>query len=101
LGEKPSPSIGNEVQGVVLEFPIESSEYKDNWVDTLAAYSDSRARYLNGKTGTGIIWEAPEEPRVNSLVMSVMNAAKPLVEETPIFEKQVLSLILLDEVAKS
>lgn len=80
LGEKPPSNIANEVQGVVLEVPV------DNWVDTLAAYSDGRARYLNGKGGA-IVWELPEEARISSLVRSIINAAKPLVEKAPAFDK--------------
>jgi hypothetical protein len=80
LGEKPPPNIASEVQGVVMEVPV------DNWVDTLAAYSDGRARYLNGKGGA-IVWEVPEETRISSLVNSFINAAKPLVEKAPVHNK--------------
>jgi uncharacterized protein YxeA len=80
LGEKPPSNIANEVQGMVLEVPV------DNWIDTLAAYSDGRARYLNGKGGA-IVWENPEEPRISSLVRSVIDAAKPLVEKSLVYDK--------------
>ena len=74
LGEKPPPKIADEVQGVVLEIPIE------NYIDTLAAYSDGRARYVNtqGKGGA-IIWETTEESRITALVRDLIDAAEPLV----------------------
>ena len=80
LGEKPPSNIANEVQGVVMEVPV------DKWVDTLAAYSDGRARYLNGKGGA-IVWEVPEETRISSLIGNFINAAKPLVDKAPIYGK--------------
>jgi hypothetical protein len=80
LGEKPPPNMANEVQGMVMEVPVE------NWVDTLAAYSDGRARYLNGKGGA-IVWEVPEETRISPLVGTLINAAKPLVEKSPVYSK--------------
>jgi hypothetical protein len=45
LGEIPADNIRDEVRGVIFEIPI------NGWVDTLAAYSDGRVRYLNGKLG--------------------------------------------------
>jgi hypothetical protein len=81
LGEKLPPNLSREVVGVVLEVPI------DNWVDTLAAYSDGRARYLNGKNGGVIIREVPDLTSLDSLVNDVIKAAKPLVEKAPVFDK--------------
>ena len=80
LGEKPPPSVANEVQGVVMEVPV------DDRIDTLAAYSDGRARYLNPKGGL-IVWEAMDENRLSTLAKSFINAAKPLVERAPISDK--------------
>ncbi len=80
LGAKPPTSIADEVQGVVMEVPVE------NWVDTLAAYSDGRARYVNGKGGA-IVWEAPEDTRISSLVGNFIKAAKPLVDKARVFSK--------------
>jgi hypothetical protein len=80
LGEKPPLNVANEIQGVVMEVPV------DGWVDTLAAYSDGRARYVNGKSGA-IVWEIPEETRISSLVGNFIQAAKPLVEKAPLFRK--------------
>lgn len=80
LGEKPAASVANEVQGVVMEVPVE------DWVDTLAAYSDGRARYVNGKGGA-IIWELPENTRISALVGNFIKAAKSLVEKATVFSK--------------
>jgi hypothetical protein len=80
LGEKPPPNVANEIQGVVMEVPV------DDWIDTLAAYSDGRARYLNPKGGL-IVWEAMEENRLSTLARSFINAVKPLVERAPISDK--------------
>jgi hypothetical protein len=80
LGEKLPPNLSKEVVGVVLEVPV------DAWVDTLAAYSDGRARYLHGKGGV-IANEALDDPRFKSLVEDVIKAAKPLVEKAPVFDK--------------
>lgn len=84
LGELPSSSIGDEVQGVVLEVPL------DNWVDTLAVYSDGRVRYLNGKIGMNgglIMFEDTENPHIKPLAMRVIDSAKSLVGKTPIVDK--------------
>jgi hypothetical protein len=80
LGEKLPPNLSGEIVGVVLEVPVE------NWVDTLAAYSDGRARYLNG-TGGVIVHEVAGDPRLDSLVKGVIEAAKPLVQKAPAFDK--------------
>lgn len=80
LGEKPPADIANEVQGVVLEVPV------DNSVDALAAYSDGRVRYVNGKGGGAIIWETPDHPRIDPLVKQVMKDAQPVVAKTPAFD---------------
>lgn len=84
LGEKLPPDISTEVVGVVLEVPVE------DWLDTLAAYSDGRARYLNGKNGGMIIREVPDLTSLDSLVSEVIKAAKPLVEKAPVFDKHQL-----------
>lgn len=80
LGEKPPADIANEVQGVVLEVPV------DNTVDTLAAYSDGRVRYVNGKGAGVVVWETPHHPRIDPLVKQVMKDAQPVVAKTPAFD---------------
>jgi hypothetical protein len=80
LGEKPPPNVADEVQGVVMEVPV------DYWIDTLAAYADGRARYLNPKGGL-IVWEAMEENRLSTLAKDLIKSAKPLVKKAPIHAK--------------
>lgn len=54
LGVHPDTSAGSEVLGVVVEVPLQ-----DAW-DTLAAYQDGSARYLN-YSGAAIFWDRPDE----------------------------------------
>jgi hypothetical protein len=54
LGEQPDTKPGTEVLGVVLEVPM-----RDGY-DTLAAYQDGSARYLNF-SGSAIFWDARDE----------------------------------------
>lgn len=72
LGERPPPDIAREVHGVVLEIPV------DDWLDTLAVYSDGRVRYVNGKSGA-IIWEDTGPSDIHTLAAEVVRAAGPLV----------------------
>lgn len=83
LGETPPPSIADDVHGVVFEIPV------DGWVDTLAAYSDGRVRYLNGKLGVNglIMFEDTEHPHIKPLVMRVIDLAKSLVGKTPVIDQ--------------
>jgi len=53
LGEQPDPKSGTEVLGVVIEIPMEAG------YDTLAAYQDGSARYLNF-SGSVVFWDAPD-----------------------------------------
>lgn len=53
LGKKPEQKAANEVLGVVIEIPI-----KDGY-DTLSAYADGSARYLN-YSGRAIFWDKPD-----------------------------------------
>jgi hypothetical protein len=53
LGERPDPKSGTEVLGVVVELPMRGG------YDTLAAYQDGSARYLNF-SGAAIFWDAPD-----------------------------------------
>ena len=52
LGEAPSEAEARHVYGVVLDVPMARG------LDTLAAYEDHSARYLNF-SGSPIIWDAP------------------------------------------
>lgn len=80
LGEKPPANIANEVQGVVIEVPV------NNTVDTLAAYSDGRVRYVNGSGAGIIVWETPDHERIGPLVKQVIKDAQPVVGKTPTFD---------------
>ncbi len=53
LAQKPEGKLGFEVLGVVLEMP------QGGAFDTLAAYVDGSARYLN-YSGRAIFWDAPD-----------------------------------------
>jgi hypothetical protein len=53
VGENPDPKLAFEVLGVVLEVPVNGG------FDTLAAYADGSARYLN-YSGSAIFWDAPD-----------------------------------------
>jgi hypothetical protein len=59
LGEQPDAKSGGEVLGVVIEVPMHEA------YDTLAAYQDGSARYLNF-SGAAIFWDAPD-PTIQSL----------------------------------
>jgi hypothetical protein len=54
LGEDPDAKSAKEVMGVVVEVPMRGS------YDTLAAYQDGSARYLNF-SGAGIFWDTRDE----------------------------------------
>ena len=54
LGEQPDAKAGTEVLGVVVEVPM-----RDGY-DTLAAYQDGSARYLN-LSGSAIFWDARDD----------------------------------------
>jgi hypothetical protein len=64
LGEKPAPKVAFEVSGVVLEVPSGGA------YDTLAAYVDGSARYLNF-SGKAIFWDA-EDPNVKKLCLAMV-----------------------------
>jgi len=55
LGEDPDAKAAKEVLGAVLEMPMRGA------YDTLAAYQDGSARYLNF-SGAAIFWDARDEP---------------------------------------
>lgn len=59
LGELPDEKAGGEVLGAVIEVPMQGG------YDTLAAYQDGSARYLNF-SGAAIFWDAPD-PIIQSL----------------------------------
>ncbi len=70
LGEKPDQKAGTEVLGAIVEFPM-----KDGY-DTLAAYADGSARYLNF-SGAAIIWDAPDA-KIKGLCRAFIESTVPL-----------------------
>jgi hypothetical protein len=54
LGEEPDPKSAFEVLGAIVEMP------SGDGYDTLAAYVDGSARYLNF-SGKGVFWDAQDE----------------------------------------
>lgn len=54
LGVQPGQKLAFEILGVVLEVPMHGA------YDTLAAYQDGSARYLNF-SGSVIFWDKPDE----------------------------------------
>jgi hypothetical protein len=63
-GVMPPDDQAKRVLGVVLDVPMPGG------VDTLAAYADRHARYLN-YSGAAIVWEAPDarlDPQIHALL---------------------------------
>jgi len=75
-GVAPPHDLAKRVLGVVLDVPM------PNGVDTLAAYADGHARYLNF-SGASIVWDAPDarlDPQVKALLragQALANAIGP------------------------
>ncbi|MCU0863711.1 MAG: hypothetical protein MUC36_07975 [Planctomycetes bacterium] len=64
LGNAPSAAEAKHVYGVVVDVPVETG------VDSVAAYEDGTARYLN-YSGAAIVWEAPDD-RLARVVREVL-----------------------------
>lgn len=72
LAERIDASSHRTVQGVILDVPLEGG------IDTLAAYADGTARYIN-HSGRTIIWEVPDpDHRMRPLVDALLAAAAPV-----------------------
>ena len=69
LGERPDPQSGKEVLGVVVEVPMRGA------YDTLAAYQDGSARYLNF-SGAAIFWDA-RDATIKSLCQRLFGSTIP------------------------
>ncbi len=69
IAERIDPTSRRAVQGVILDVPLEEG------IDTLAAYADGTARYIN-HSGRTIIWEVadPDHP-MRPLVEALLEAA--------------------------
>jgi len=72
-----------ELLGVIVEVGL------DGGLDTLAAYQDGRARYIN-HAGKIIIWEA-RDAQVDDKVRSLLRAAETVVQQIGPWEKPRLS----------
>lgn len=72
LGIAPNPPQSKQVLDVVLEVALEEG------LDTLAAYSDHTARYIN-YTSKLIVWETPQ-PAIDALVDSLLAAGQRVVD---------------------
>lgn len=68
LGESPPPGEAKRVHGVVLEVHLEGG------VDTLSAYSDRSARYLN-QSGKVIIWDQRSD-RMTALIDRLLDVGQ-------------------------
>ena len=73
LREQSSAAHSKELLGVIIEVGM------DDGLDTLAAYQDLRARYIN-YSGKMIIWET-REPTVDQKIRNLLAAAERVVEK--------------------
>ncbi|HEU4835163.1 MAG TPA: hypothetical protein VFS90_12130 [Pyrinomonadaceae bacterium] len=81
LGERPSPKVAAEVQGVICELHNEAG------VGTIAAYADGRARWIGGQ-GALTAWEAPgTDAELNNRILEFLKSAEPLIRAAPATEK--------------
>jgi hypothetical protein len=72
LGVAPPESEAKHLYGVVVDVPVERG------LDTLAAYEDHSARYLNF-SGAPIIWDAPGTA-MDAPIDAVLDAGRTLVQ---------------------
>jgi len=70
--------LPERLYGVVLDVPLEQG------YDTLAAYEDHTARYLN-QGGGAIIWHA-EDTAMDALIDTLLAAARPLLATVGVWE---------------
>lgn len=67
LGVEPEAKFALEILGAVVEVPMQGA------YDTLAAYQDGSARYLNF-SGTAIFWDRPDEV-IGALCRALLQSA--------------------------
>ena len=79
MGKKAASAHPKELLGVVIEVGLEEG------LDTLAAYKDLRARYIN-QSGKMIIWET-NAPTVDERIKSLFQDAARVVEKIGPWEK--------------
>ena len=81
LGERPSPKVAAEVQGVICELHNEAG------VGTIAAYSDGRTRWIGGQ-GAMTVWEVPgTDVELDNRIREFLKSAEPLIRTAPATEK--------------
>jgi hypothetical protein len=69
LGKKPEEKAATEVLGVIIEVPMQDG------FDTLSAYADGSARYLN-YSGRAIFWDKPDAT-IKNLCRDFIQSAIP------------------------
>ena len=72
IGVSPTPDEAKHVYGVVVDVPMQSG------FDTLAAYEELKARYINF-SGGAIIWDAPDS-RMDDLIRTLLTAGRDLAK---------------------
>jgi hypothetical protein len=72
LGVEPPAEVGKRVLGVILEVGLKGG------LDTLAAYADRSARYIN-HGGNMIVWEAAD-PRIEGLISNLLRAGQAVAD---------------------
>ena len=80
LRENNKPLSKGILLGVIVEVPLESG------LDTLAAYSDGRVRYIN-QTGKLTVVELGGSVDIEKLAMELVNVSVPVVEKIGPWEK--------------
>jgi hypothetical protein len=80
LGEQPDSKAATVVHGVVMDIPVGKG------MDTLAAYADGTARYIN-YSGKVIIFEI-EDARVQELCSRLMSAAQAVADGAPLISER-------------
>jgi hypothetical protein len=73
LGVQPGPAEGKRVRGVILEVSLEGG------LDTLAAYDDGNARYIN-HGGNLIVWETAADPEIGGLIRALIAEGQRVAE---------------------
>jgi hypothetical protein len=73
LSEWPEPELAFEVLGAVIEVPMQDA------YDTLAAYKDGTARYLNF-SGKAIFWDAKDQT-ILALCQALLDATVPAASQ--------------------
>jgi hypothetical protein len=70
--------LPEHLYGVVLDVPLERG------LDTLAAYDDGSARYLN-QGGGAIVWDV-QDAAIDALIAALLAAARPLLATVGVWE---------------